>query len=424
MTKDPTELDHLLADIRWWVGIDWASQAHRACLLDARGRILGQESFAHSGDGLAALRLWILEKTDATPAQIAVAIEVPHGPVVETLLEHGFAVFAINPKQLDRFRDRFTPAGAKDDARDAQALGDSLRTDAHCFRHLRRDEPLVIELREASRLAWELRQERVRLANRLRDQLLRYYPQALGLTDDLGAEWFLALWSMAPTPAKARRLRASSVARLLKTHRIRRHDAQSALALLRQTPLPVAPGVTEAAGAHIRSLIPRLRLVNQQIGETDRQLEALCTRLDQEPLPGQTGEQRDVAILRSSPGIGRIVIAALLGEAYQAWQRRDYHALRLMSGAAPVTKQSGKHKLVVMRHACVPRLRWAVYHWARVAIQQDPHSPSRYHQLRSRGHSHGRALRTIADRLLKVACAMLITQTPYDPNRHATHPAA
>ena len=61
------------------------------------------------------------------------------------------AVFAINPKQLDRFRDRFTVAGAKDDRRDAHVLGDSLRTDRRAFRLLAVDDPTIIELREWSR---------------------------------------------------------------------------------------------------------------------------------------------------------------------------------------------------------------------------------------------------------------------------------
>jgi hypothetical protein len=36
------------------------------------------------------------------PSSIAMAIEVPRGAVVEAFLEGGFAVFSINPKQLDR----------------------------------------------------------------------------------------------------------------------------------------------------------------------------------------------------------------------------------------------------------------------------------------------------------------------------------
>jgi transposase len=109
-------------------------------------------------------------------------------------LQRGFCVYGINPKQLDRFRDRFTVAGAKDDRRDAQVLGDSLRTDRHAFRRLSNDEPVIVQLREWSRMADDLQQERSRLASRLREQLWRYYPQMLELADDLAADWFLDLW--------------------------------------------------------------------------------------------------------------------------------------------------------------------------------------------------------------------------------------
>jgi hypothetical protein len=109
----------MIDDVQWFVGIDWATQSHRVCLLDIEGRQVNERDFAHGGAGLTELRDWLLEKTKAAPGQIAVAIETPHGPVVEMLLDHAFQVFAINPKQLDRFRDRFTVAGAKDDSRDA-----------------------------------------------------------------------------------------------------------------------------------------------------------------------------------------------------------------------------------------------------------------------------------------------------------------
>jgi hypothetical protein len=82
-----------------------------------------------------------------------------------------------------------------------------------------------------------------------------------------------------------------------------------------------------------------------------------------------------------------------------------------------VTKQSGRRLVVVMRQACNGRLRNAVYHWARVAATRDPHSHDVYAKLRARGHSHGRALRSIADRLLRVLIAMLTHRTLYDPTR-------
>jgi transposase len=408
----------MIEDVQWFVGIDWATQSHRVCLLDVDGRHVSERDFAHGGAGLTEMRDWLLEKTKAAPGQIAVAIETPHGPVVETLLDHAFLVFAINPKQLDRFRDRFTVAGAKDDSRDARVLGSALRTDRVAFRRLVVDDPVVIELREWSRMAEELQQERTRLANRVRQQLWRYYPQAVELTDDVADDWFLTLWQQVPTPAAAAKASEKAIAHTLKDRRIRRLDAATVLQTLRKTPLFVAPGTTEAACAHIRSLAARLHLVNQQTKEAHQALDNLCAKLEAptESPSGQHCEQRDVTILRSWPGIGRIVLATLLTEATQPLRARDYHALRALAGTAPVTRRSGKQCFVIRRLACNRRLQTAIHHWSRVAIQHDTAARRRYDALRRRGHGHARALRSVGDRLLYALCTTLKRQTPYNPN--------
>jgi transposase len=400
----------------WFAAIDWGTEKHQACVVDVRGGIAGERAFSHDGAGLALLCDWILSIA-GNATIVAVAVEVPHGPVVDALLDRGLAVYAINPKQLDRLRDRFSVSGAKDDRRDAHVAADGLRTDRHLFRRLQIADPRLIQLREWSRLAEELQQERVRLSNRLYSQLWRYYPQMLGLSDDLAAGWFLDLWTMAPTPAKAMHLRKTSVAQLLKRNRIRRIDAETVLRALREPAINVADGVAEAATIHIRSLITRLRVVGRELHDAMRKLDELCACLD-EPSPtaaehGGSG-RHDVKILKSMPGIGKIVLAILLAEASGPLSRRDYQALRTLSGVAPVTKQSGKSRMVVRRYAAHVRLRDAVYHWARVAIQHDPTSRSRYVALRQRGHSHGRAIRGVADRLLALACTLLQRQTVFD----------
>jgi hypothetical protein len=316
---------------------------------------------------------------------------------------------------MDRFRDRFTLAGAKDDSRDGEVMSSALRTDAHCFRLLALADPVVVELREWSRIAEDLGAERNRLTNRFREQLWRYFPAILELEADLASEWLLDLWETVPTPHKAVRIRDTTIAKLLKRHRVRRFDAAQLLSILRAPPVRVAAGTTEAASAHIATLITRIRLVNKQLKQAHQKLDVLTARLvpTEEAEPGQT-KQHDVEILASLPGVGRIILATLLAEASDALQRRDYAALRSLTGVAPVTKRSGKSCIVVRRYACHGRLANAMYHWARTAIQHDPTSRSKYAALRSRGHSHARALRSVGDRLLNIACAMLRSGTIFD----------
>jgi hypothetical protein len=402
--------------LRWFAGVDWGSERHQACLVDAQGNIVGEREFPHSGAGLAELCDWLLSIAGEANA-VAVAIEVPHGPVVDSLVDRGFVVHAINPKQLDRLRDRFSVAGAKDDRRDAYVLGDGVRTDRRLFRRLHVADPRLIELRAWSRLTEELKAEQRRLSNRVGQQLWRYYPQMQKLTDDLAAPWFLELWTIAPTPAKARALRKPTVERLLREHRIRRVDADTVLATLREPAIKVADGVAEAASIHLRSLIARLRVVNRELHEAEGQLDKLCTTIGEtEAASGDCLRRQDVLILKSMPGIGRINLAALLCEASGPLGSRDYQALRTLCGAAPVTRRSGKSCIIVMRYAAHVRLRNTVYHWARVASQRDPKCRARYAALRLRGKSHGRALRGVADRLLALACVLLQRGTLFDPH--------
>lgn len=404
-------------DFQHFVGIDWGSERHRVCLMDRAGRVVEERWVEHSGNSLAELVDWLRRQTFESPSVLAVAIEIPRGAIVETLLEHGFAVFSINPKQLDRFRDRYSPAGAKDDRRDAFVLADSLRTDVHCFHAVRRDEPAMIRLRELSRLEEEISQELNRATNRLREQLHRFFPQLLQLCDSADEPWLWTLFEQAPFPAQAARLSEAKIARILQQHRIRRIRATEVRALLKTKPLTLAPGAPDAAAEHALLLLPRLRLLHRQRTDLARRIGAVLEELTT-PAEGQS-EHRDAAILLSLPGLGRKVAATMLSEASQAIAERDYHALRCYSGTAPITHQSGKKKVVLMRQGCNQRLRNALYHWARVSVVCDPQSKKAYASMRARGHSHGRALRGMADRWLQVLISMLKHRTLYDLQRRA-----
>jgi hypothetical protein len=166
----------------WFAGVDWGSEKHQACIIDQQGTVAGERSFSHSGAGLAELGEWLLSIAGTANA-VAVVIEVPHGPVVDSLIDRGFAVHSINPKQLDRLRDRFSVAGAKDDRRGGYVLADGVRADRRLFHRLYVADPRLVELRAWSRFAEELVEERVRLSNRVHHELWRYYPQISKLTE-------------------------------------------------------------------------------------------------------------------------------------------------------------------------------------------------------------------------------------------------
>jgi hypothetical protein len=210
----------------------------------------------HSGGGLTALANDLTALVPAEPGHIGVAIEIPRDAVVDTLLERGLHVFSLNPKQLDRFRDRHSVAGAKDDRRDGFVLADSLRTDRPAFRRVQADHPSIIELRELSRRDDDLSHDLRRLSNRLREQLHRFFPQALTLCSAADEPWFWALRERVPTPVHARRLSVKTVAAVLKVYRLRRLTGETIRETLQSPPGHVAPGTVEAASAHIALLLP------------------------------------------------------------------------------------------------------------------------------------------------------------------------
>ena len=409
-------------DLQWYVGVDWGKSEHQICLLDAAGKQQAERKIAHSGAGFVELAQWLSAQTNQSDsASIGVALETSSGPVVDCLLALGYRVAAINPKQADRFRDRFSPAGAKDDRHDAFVLATALYLEPQALRTLEILDAETLELRERHRMREQLVRTKKGIAQKIRQGLWRYYPSFESwFGADLGLPVVQALWQHMPNPEVTQRRRKSSVATILKAHKIRRFQAEQVLAQLRAEPLPVSTTTTMLLQEQITLWFQQLDLVQQQLNTVTQQLESKLESMSTMASASTTGTSgtnpphpSDRDILASIPGVGTIVLANLLGEAGTAIRNRDHAALRCLTGVAPVTKRSGKSYRVQRRRAANLWLVDSVYHWARVAAQVDPTCRQRYEALRTRGHTHGRALRSVADRLLAVACAMLKTGTLY-----------
>lgn len=420
----------------WFLGVDWGTAHHAVHLSDAEGREILEARVAHTREGLERFLARLGEVTQGQLARVAVGIETPRGAVVDVLLERGAAVFAVNPKQLDRFRDRFSVAGAKDDPLDARVLGSAVRTDRARFRRVAPDEPLVIRIRELSRAQEVLMDERLALASRLRELIQRISPGWLTLVPAADEPWFWEVVAQAATVPLGRQVRRRAIERVLTAHRIRRFDVDAVLAALATPPLLVTPGTVEAVVAHIALVLPRLHLVHEQhhacVRALDEALEEAVpphgpsdeagpdgsAGTPEAPATG-TAKPHDVTILRSLPGVGPIVASGLLAEAAPLLAQRDYAGLRAYLGVAPVRRRTGKqrHGTVSMRYACSTRLRNIAFYWAKASIAADTGARRYYDGLRARGHGHARALRSVADRWLRILVAMLTSHTLYDAAR-------
>ena len=407
-----------------FVGVDWGPHVHHVCVTDGMGQQVGAREVVNTAVGITDFLAW-LTTLGHDAGQVAIALEMPHGPIVDAALRGGYQVFVLNPKQLDRFRDRFSVAGAKDDARDADVLSSALRTDRHVFRALEIEAALTVELRELSRQDAELAEDITRLTNRLRDHLLRTWPELLTLVPAADEPWLWDLLHRAPTAAEAVRLRPSQIQGILSRHHIRRLTVADILPVLRTPSVTLAAGLREGVRVRILDLVEQLPVLDRQRRAMLRRLKAtLRAMADEATPPAISREQTDAVILQSLPGIGTRIAATLLAEAADPLRRRDYHAIRQLGGVAPVTKRSGKSCVVRFRYACHGRVRTAIYLWVRVATQRDPRSRAHYTALRRAGHSHARALRGVADRLLAMLIAMLRNRTPYDVARRTRAAAA
>lgn len=404
-----------------WVGVDWGSEAHEVCGVDGKGEIRFRWRIAHEGDELRKLAARLVQEAGGTE-HLKVAIETKRGAVVDTLQAHGVRVFHINPKQLDRFRDRHKLSGAKNDAIDAFVLASSLRTDESLHQELFARDSEIVELRELVRAHETLVKGGVALCHQVRDLLARYFPQLLAL-GSVTDTWVLELWKECSHPEKAADLSERALAAFFAKHRVSRWSSKpvEALSILRGPSLTLANGVAAGCIAHLQHLVPLLILTQRHRRACERQIAAQLQKQREADVPDKK-KHRDVAILLSLPGLGTMGCATMLTEAGELLAERNYHRLRLQCGVAPVSRHTGKqrHPTVLMRKACNAHLRRAVYHWARASLPRDERNRAQYAALRARGHSHGRALRTLADRGLKMLVAMLNKNELYDPKKRVT----
>jgi transposase len=430
------------------VGIDWGDSFHQVCLVDSKGETAMQRRILHTTAGICELIDLLHRISPEDHGKVHVGMETKEGTVVDVLLTNGFLVFSCNPVQTKQFRGRYGPSGAKDDRRDAFVLANAIRTDEHCFRKVVAENPEVLLLREVSRDLEQGKTDLRAITNRLREHMHRYYLPLIALCNAADEPWLWELLELAPTPEKGRRIHLNTLTKLLRHHRIRRFSAAELHSILRQDPLPIAPGVVAACVEGVALLVARAHLLHDQLRALEHRQDELLALMEspshEPPSPPMgTGaeivsashEQQssqcsdmptneldpspptDAAILRSFPGVGRVVSATLLSEASSLIRARDLAGLRGLTGIAAVTVQSGHKRTVRMRRACNARLRNAMYYWASTCIQADKHMRSVYDRIRTSGKPYAQALRSVADHLLRVLVGALLSRTLYDHDR-------
>jgi hypothetical protein len=393
--------------MRLFVGDDWAEDHHDVEVMDEAGKVLAKRRLPEGVAGIAQLHELIGRHLgeDADGAEVVAGIETDRGPWVTALVTAGYRVFPVNPLQASRYRERLGVSGAKSDAGDAHMLADMVRTDSHQLRAAAGDSAAAEGLKVLARTHKTLIWERTRAVQRLRHQLREYYPAALEAYDDLDAPDTLELLGKAPDPARAAKLTRAQVSAALKRARRRNitDKATAILAALRSPQLGQPAAVTAAYAATVRSLIAVITVLNEQVKILQRQVEE------------NFGRHPDAEIYQSQPGMGAILGARVLAEFGDDPHRyADGKARRNYAATSPITRASGKKKVVAARFIHNDRLVDALNAQAFTALRASPGARALYDELRARGIEHNDALRRLANRLVGILHGCLKTRTLYD----------
>jgi len=387
-----------------YVGIDWARSRHFVTVLDESGVRLHQQYVKHGAEQLQALAETLVA-IEPDPAAIRVAVELHDGAILAWLVIQGYNVFPMNPKSADRARDRYRPAGGKDDRTDAFVLADTLRTDAGALRQLKPDSPRAEELLSWLRNRESLVRERTARMQQLRAILAEWCPELSALCSNFHSRWQRDLLATFPLQQELAHVDIEQ-AKAACARKLCPSSCRQLEAVLTAPCLPIPPGRREALAWQVRELVRRIGDLIESIKEIELHLRKL---IEAHPR---------ARLVRSLPIKGVVGCATLLAimemADYATWQE-----LVARWGVAPVTKQSGNKKSVRRRRGCDHFVCQVLTQFAHCTAQvQDSWAREFYQAKRTAGVAHHTILRQLARQWVRILCAIWRDDTTYDETLH------
>ena len=388
-------------------GLDWATDAHAVCVVNAQGRRVLELNVAHTAAGLASLLQRLAEL--GAPSQLPIAIERPTGLIVDALVQAGHPVVPIHPNVLKATRSRYRAAVGKSDPGDAYILADLLRTDGHRFRILEPLSDSVRALRALVRSREDLLAQRLALSNQLTALLESFWPGAAVLFANISSPIALTFLSRYPSPSASKGLGPARMGSFLRRHRYPgRQKAEELLARLRAAPTGLCGDLEEATKAElVKAWTDILANLVGKIRELTRQIEQRVAQLPEGRL------------LMSFPLAGKLNAAQILAEIGTDPARfPSEQQLAAEAGVAPVTYASGRHRGVAFRTACNKRLRKALTIFAGNSRRESRWARQIYANARARGCRHPHAVRILARAWVRVLWRAWSDGLTYDPKKH------
>jgi hypothetical protein len=398
-----------------FVGVDWAETHHDVCVLSEVGEVLARKRVPDTLEGARTLHELLAQHADE-PEDVLVGIEKDRGLIVAAMLGANYHVYALNPMSVARYRERHVTSGSKSDPGDAKVLADVVRTDRHNHRETAGDSDGAEAIKALARAHQSALWSRQRELNALRNALKDYYPGALAaFGTNLSHGDAVEVLTLAPTPALGATLALSKITSALRRGGRQRNLDQTAKkiqAALREEQLRERPRVEAAFGAVTRAHVAMIRAYSDTITELER---SLAEGFEQHP---------DAKIILSLPGLGMVLGARVLGEFGDDPNRyADAKSRKNYAGTSPVTKASGKSKIVLARFAGNRRLSGAADQWAFCSLTGSPGARAYYAELRGRGKTHRQAVRQLANRWVGVLHACLEQRVEYNESLAWKHRA-
>ena len=386
-----------------FIGIDWADAKHDVCIQAAGDE---RREFARISHKVDEIEDWAQSLYRRFGGPIAVALELSKGPIVYALQKYDFfVIFPVNPSTLAKYREAFTPSGAKDDPTDAELALDLI------LRHPHRFQPLIpqsVEMRTLVSLVEQRRRlvnDRVRITNRLRNTLKQYYPQALQWFDRIDTLLFCDFIERWPTLVQIKRARRTTLQTFFHQHNMRfAHVLQARLESIKAaSPLTLDQAVITPHRLQALVLVDLLRATLAAIKRFDQEIAELAPK------------HPDYALFDSLPGAGPSLAPRLL-VAFGEQRERFNNAAELQkySGIAPVTERSGKKHWVHWRWQCPTFLRQTFVEWAAQTINKSFWAGAYYRQQREKGCTYNAAVRALAFKWIRILYRCWETHTPYN----------
>jgi transposase len=284
-------------------------------------------------------------------------------------------------------------------------LADLVRAHSHQLRTVAEDSEQASAVKVLTRMHQTLIWDRTRHVLRLRSSLREFFPAALEAFEDLASPDVLELLIKAAEPSSAARLTRPQITAALARARRRDREAKTTAIMdaLRTEHLNQPPPIAAAYGATVRALATLIATANEQITALEGQVEAYF------------GQHPDAEIYLSQPGLGPVLGARVLAEFGDDPSRYvGARARKNYAGTSPITRASGKKKVVLARNVRDNRLTDALHHQAFSALSGSPGARAYYDALRRRDISYNAALRQLGNRLVGILHGCLKTNTPYD----------